>query len=108
MFFLDVSLCQDPDGLGKIIGFLKSILLFIQIAIPIGLILYGTIDLGKAVIAGDEKEIQSNQKVLFKRVIAAVLVFFVVAIVTFAMGLVNNDVWKSCWNNTNPPAAAAE
>jgi hypothetical protein len=101
MFFLqDVAFCTDPDGLGKIIAFLKTVLYLIQRAIPIILIFYGSLDLGKAVMAGKEDEIQKAQQLLLKRVIAAVLVFFITAIVTFAMGLVGDEGshWRNCWN----------
>jgi hypothetical protein len=101
-FLFDVSQCSDPNGLGAIVSFLKTILTLIQIGIPIGLILLGTIDLGKAVLAGEEKEIKENQQMLFKRAISAVLVFFVTAIVTFAIGLIPSagSAWSKCWNQT--------
>jgi len=98
----------DNEELKTIFYFIKQILLLIQILIPVGLIIWGTIDLGKAVISGDEKAMQENQKVLLKRVIAAILVFFMVAIVTFLMGFVGNEQWKVCWDaaekseKTNP------
>jgi hypothetical protein len=98
MYFL-VS-CSDPEGLGKIITTLHTVLTLIQIGIPIGLILIGTIDLGRAVLAGDEKEIKQHQTTLFKRAIAAIVVFFITAIVTFATGLVGGTAWQDCWNAT--------
>jgi hypothetical protein len=87
----------DSDELLTIFYYLRRILTLIQILIPIGLIIWGTIDLGKAVIAGDEKEIKANQQTLLKRVIAAILVFFVVVIVGFVMGFVGNKEWDTCW-----------
>lgn len=94
MYFL--NLCQTT-GLLTLIKFIQNFLTLLQIAIPIGLIIYGSIDLGKAVIAGDEKEIQANQKVLLKRVMAAILVFFVITFVSLAMGLVGKPEWRECW-----------
>lgn len=91
-------LACTPAELGTLVSVLKSVLVIIQIAIPIGLIIFGTIDLGKAVIASDEKKIAENQKVLLKRVIAAILVFLVATIVSFAMGFIGNTSWKECWN----------
>lgn len=80
----------------------------IQIGIPILLIVLGTIDLGKAVIASKEDEIKNAQKMLVKRAIYAVAVFFVVTIVTLVFSLfastgdedlenVSNS-WTKCWN----------
>ena len=43
--------------LQTIIGIVKTVLKILQIGMPIILLLFGTIDLGKAVMAGDEKEI---------------------------------------------------
>ena len=40
----------------------KGVFPLVQILIPIGLIIYGTIDLGKAVIASDEKEVKAYIK----------------------------------------------
>ena len=46
----------------------QGIFPIIWIGIPIVLILMGTIDLGKAVLASDDKEIKAAQGRLFKRV----------------------------------------
>ncbi len=84
----------------------KGIFPIIWIGIPIVLILMGTIDLGKAVMASDDKEIKAAQGRLIKRVIYAVVIFFMVTIVSLVMDLIgtadNSDVegntdWRSCW-----------
>ena len=98
LFLVEAATCT-PAELGTLVAVLKSVLVIIQIAIPIGLIIFGTIDLGKAVIASDEKKIAENQKVLLKRVIAAILVFLVATIVSFAMGFVGNNSWRACWDD---------
>ena len=53
----------------------------IKIAIPVLLIIFGMLDLGKAVVASKEDEIKKGQQTFVKRLIAAVLVFFVVLVV---------------------------
>lgn len=88
--------CAQPELL-PIMDFVRALLGIIQILIPIGLIILGTIDLGKAVIASKEDEIKKNQQVLLKRAIAAILVFLVATIVTFVMGFVGNKTWRDCW-----------
>ncbi len=55
----------------------------IKILIPIALIVWGLLDLGKAVMANEEKEMKEAQGKFIKRCLYAVLVFFVVAVVQF-------------------------
>jgi len=85
-------------GLGPIITLLKNVVRLIQWAIPIGLILFGLLDLGKAVIASKEDEIKKAQGTLIKRVLYAVIVFLIVTIVYFVMGMVGSNDWKKCWD----------
>ncbi|MFA5602901.1 MAG: hypothetical protein WDA21_04170 [Bacilli bacterium] len=65
-----------------------SVITIIQYAIPIILIILGMLDLGKAVAAGEEKEIKESQKLLMKRALSAVAVFFVIAIVQLVLRLI--------------------
>lgn len=90
------SFCTE---LGPIINLLKNLVTLLQWLIPIGLIIFGMLDLGKAVIAGKEDEMKKATGTLVKRVIYAIAVFLVVTIVSFAMGLVGSRDWKQCWNN---------
>ncbi len=53
----------------------------IKVAIPILLIIFGMLDLGKAVVASKEDEIKKGQQTFVKRLIAAIIVFFVTLIV---------------------------
>ena len=92
--------CNTETGLGSIIILLRNVVTLIQWLIPMGLILFGLLDLGKAVIAGKEDEMKKAQGTLIKRVIYAVAVFLVVTIVTFVMGMVGSTEWKECWNGS--------
>jgi hypothetical protein len=69
----------------------STIYLIIEIAVPVLLILYGMFDLGKAVIAQKEDEIKKGQATFFKRLIAAILVFFVLMIVKLVIGFVSEN-----------------
>ena len=75
-------------GLDQVIVLLKNVVRVLQFLIPIGLILYGMLDLGKAVIAGKEDEMKKAQGTLIKRLIYAIAIFLVVTIDTFVKGLV--------------------
>ena len=97
---------MDLDACGGLLPVVKIIYRLVKIfqwGIPIVLIIYGTIDLGKAVIASDEKEIKAAQSRLIKRFIYAALVFLVVVLVEAFMNLVasggegDTTSWKSCW-----------
>lgn len=59
----------------------------IKMVVPFMLIVMGMLDLGKAVIASKEDEIKKAQSLFIKRIIAAVLVFFIVAIVQLVFGI---------------------
>lgn len=64
---------------------------FIQVVVPILLIVWGMLDLGKAVMAQKEDEIKKGQQTFIKRVIAAIIVFFIVAITKLVIGLFAPD-----------------
>ena len=92
-------------GLKPLVAIVKrGILPIFQILIPIGLILMGTIDLGKAVIASDEKEIKEAQSKLIKRFIYAALVFLMFTLVSVLMRIIaesnedESNLWLKCWN----------
>lgn len=76
----------------------------VQIGIPILLIVMGTIDFGKAVASSDDKNIKEAGNKFLKRCIAAVVVFFVITIVSLLMGMFSKTSlgeqkeWKKCWD----------
>ena len=75
----------------KIPDLVSKAILLIQIAVPILLIIFGMLDLGKAVIAQKEDEIKKGQQTFVKRLVAAVIVFFVIVIVKLVVNLVAPD-----------------
>ena len=77
--------------LEPLINFLKSVLSIIQWGIPILLIIMGSIDLGKAVLASDDKEIKGATSKLIKRAIAAIAIFFIPMLVNMVVGMVASD-----------------
>lgn len=80
-----LDFCSDSKAIWRFIGNIINIL---QIAIPVIIVLLGTIDLGKAVMAGDDKKIKEAQKMLIMRLIYGVAIFFIVVIVQIIFGLV--------------------
>lgn len=98
-----VDVCGGLLPLVKVIR--RGLFPIFQLGIPILLIVLGTIDLGKAVVSSDEKEVKAAQSRLIKRFVYAALVFFVVTFVTVLMNIVsqgqvdaNTVSWQNCWN----------
>ncbi len=98
--------CQGLEPLVRILK--NGVLKYVCIIIPIALMFFGILDLGKAVIASDEKEVKGAQGRLIKRVIYAIVIFLVPSIVTLVMNLVaigadpsetDTTSWASCWNS---------
>ena len=65
----------------KIPNTVHNIILVIQIAVPVLLVIFGMIDLVKAVTSGKEDDIKKAQGTFIKRLIAGALVFFIIVIV---------------------------
>ena len=105
---VDINYCDDLLPLIKVI---KTVFNIIQFVIPIALILFGTIDLGKAVISSDDKEVKAAQSRLIKRCIYAVAIFFIVLLVNLIMNIIGDSQkgskkvgnksdttsWFTCW-----------
>ena len=67
-----------------------------QITVPILLVIFASIDLIKAISAGKDDEIKKNQNMVIKRVIAAVLVFFVFAVVKIIITNISDSKVIDC------------
>ena len=89
-----------PTDMVTIVSIFKFALTAIQWLVPILLILWGTIDLVKSVVAGKEEDIKKNQKTLVRRVISAVIVFLLPIAVSILMGLIGSEGWKTCWKKS--------
>lgn len=101
---MDMNFCAQTAGVWKLVG---EIIYIIRIAIPIIVVLLGTLDLGKAVIAGEDKKIKEAQKAFIRRLIYGVAIFFVFTIVKMVFGLLNVDLDKGdnkiCWQCASKP-----
>lgn len=91
--------CQSGSTLVNVIAIVRLVMNIICIAVPIIMILMGTIDLFKAVTAGKDDDIKKKQKALITRIIAGVLVFLVPTIVSVLMNLIGVSKWRTCWNS---------
>lgn len=91
--------CRPGSTLVNVIAIVRLVMNIICIAVPIIMILMGTIDLFKAVTAGKDDDIKKKQKALITRIIAGVLVFLVPTIVSVLMNLIGVSKWRTCWNS---------
>ncbi len=95
MFILAAECPALPSQLSNIIA---TIVNLIKIAVPILLVIFGMLDLGKAVISQKEDEIKKGQQTFFKRLLAAALAFLVVAIAQFIIGIAAGGNDNEFWN----------
>lgn len=90
---LDVckSLGDNVEIDSQLVDAISTIVLVLQIAIPILLVIFGSIDFVKAVVAQKEDEIKKGQQTFIKRTITAIIVFFVFVIVKLVVSFAAGD-----------------
>lgn len=98
----------------SIVGYLVMI---VKIVIPILLIVFGMLDVGKSVIASKPDEVTKNLKSFAMRCVAAVLIFFIPSLVSVLINAVAgtkaddkvgdnekaNQNWLNCWQYVLDP-----
>lgn len=75
--------------------------LLLQIAVPVILVIFGTIDFIRAIISSKEDEIKKGQQTFIKRLFVAVIIFFIFSIVKLVVSLVNGDSGRGINNVMN-------
>lgn len=114
------NICGEGSKIQAVWNIVNIIVNIIMVGVPIALVLYGMIDLGKAVIASKEDEVKKATKLLGKRFLYAIGVFAVVWAVRFTFDMIagvmsdddylyekdkadkkynygTND-WRTCWS----------
>ena len=91
------------DDIAPIVKFIKAVFLLFQFVIPLGLIIMGAWDLGKAVFSSDDKEIKAATGKLIKRAIAAIAIFFLVLILNIVLNMVAESGVSviKCWDEVS-------
>lgn len=87
---IDVGNFCNESRILKAFRFIGYLFFVVKILVPILLIIFGTIDFSKAVIASNNDEIQKSTKALVTRILAGIFIFFIPTIVNFAFSLVRN------------------
>ena len=111
-----LAFCEDTKDIWKLVG---KVIRIVLIVIPVIIVMLGTFDLGKAVMAGEDKEIKEAQKMFVKRLIYGVVILFIPYLVQAVYGLFDglsdnpnqnqgnkvtkdsNICWKCAINNGN-------
>lgn len=81
-------LTNIPGSIPKTVSIIYTI---IQIAVPIILVVFGSLDLIKGITAQKEDELKKGQNMFVKRLIYATAIFFVFSIVKATISLIEND-----------------
>lgn len=106
MFILDMVTCGGLGNFDKMIpSFTVLAVNAIKVVVPILLIVFGMLDLAKAVMSNDEKEMKGAQGKFIKRAIYAVIVFFIVAIVQLVFNTLGNAEQNSDEDGSSENAA---
>ena len=87
MFILDDIMRCSIDIDPIVPAFTSMLVDAVKIIVPLLLIVYGMIDLAKAVMSNDEKTMKEAQGKLVKRFIYALIIFFIVALVQLVFGM---------------------
>lgn len=80
----------------KLISLLETMITLIKVVVPILLVVWGMLDLGKAVIAQKEDDIKKGQNTLMKRAIAAIIVYFVPTIIGVILSAIGEGEIAGC------------
>ncbi|MFV0249650.1 MAG: hypothetical protein ACK5HP_01230 [Bacilli bacterium] len=84
--------CGGVDGIPAALPiFTSNLTSLVKLLVPIILIIMGMLDMGKAVMSNDEKGMKESQSRFIRRILAAVIIFFIVAIVQFVFGLIQTE-----------------
>ena len=106
MMLLDTTYVMCGDMIPKMATIIpkltSTIVDILKIGVPVLLIIFGMLDLGKAVMAQKEDEIKKSQQLFVKRLISAAIVFLVFIVVELVFNLIagntegkdkSRDIW---------------
>ena len=90
------------------LNLLRIVIRLLQFSVPFILVFLGTIDMFKAITAGDDKAAKTSLSTFMKRLMYGVLVFLAPFLVRLVLNAINNNIlhdsdvdsmnWLRCWN----------
>ncbi len=89
-FFINSNMVYADicSSMPKTLDIIKELLGIVKIAIPILLIVLGTVDFIKAMVAQDDQQMKKAQGAFVKRLIIGVVIFFVPMIMKFLLSII--------------------
>ena len=89
---MDRVSCGNITGIpAKIPELVSFAITLIQIAVPVILVVMGSIDLFKGITAQKDDEIKKGQQMFVKRLLIAALIFFVIVIAKFLISIIADN-----------------
>lgn len=85
-----INICDDTNVV-RVMRLIGYILIAVKILVPIGLILFGTINFAKAMIANDESTIKKVTVSFAFKLIAAIIIFVLPTIINFIMSFIDGE-----------------
>ena len=105
LIYVGADLCTTMEPVMMVLGY---VILGIKIIVPVLLILFGMLDLTKAVMEKDESKIKAAQMLFIKRLIAGILVFLVTTLVTVVLNLfAGESSWGGCTKCLDKPSTCS-
>lgn len=103
MFILVSDCVIGGADVTQFMSIFKLVIRVIQWAVPVALILWGSIDLFKSITSGKDEEIKKKQTLLFKKVLSAVIIFLLPWLIIAVMGLLGSTVssYANCYKQAD-------
>lgn len=108
---IEFGACDDNSTLFAF-QIARLVIRILQIAVPFALIIWGSLDFFKAVIAGDDKEMKQKRKPFVQRLLAAVIILVLPILVNAIVKTLGNNksstgnskysMFIDCWNKADP------
>ena len=102
---ISTNFCGEGTSTLFIFQTARLIIRVIQFVVPFALIIWGSLDFFKAVIAGDDKEMKNKRKPFVHRVISALIILLLPSLINVIMRNIAKNSYNrfaECWNNADP------
>ena len=102
------DMMQMCCNMKSFLNILRIVIHLLQFSVPLILLVFGTIDMIKAVTSNDDKAAKTALDTFIKRLMYGVLVFLAPFLVRLVLNIINDNIlknsevdsmnWLRCWN----------